>query len=72
MSSNYFGYFSFEIAHMHPFFLRFLKIFHVPALGPANSSAGRASDCSSQGRRFEPSLVDIKISLTQLVGSIPT
>ena len=37
------------------------------ALVPANSSVGRASDCSSEGRRFEPGLVDIETSLTQLV-----
>ena len=47
-----------------------------------NSSVGRASDCRSEGRWFEPDLVDIKTSLTQLVecqphelkamGSIPT
>ena len=64
-----------------PFCDSFL-IFHVLALGPANSSVGRVADCSSQGRRFEPGLVDIETSLTQLVecqphelkvvGSIPT
>ena len=52
------------------------------SVGSANSSVGRASDCSSEGRRFEPGLVDINTSLTQLVecqphelkavGSIPT
>ena len=52
------------------------------SVGSANSSVGRASDCSSEGRRFEPGLVDIKTLLTQLVecqphelkamGSIPT
>ena len=68
--------------HMcNPFCDSFL-IFHVLALGPANSSVGRASDCSSEGRRFEPGLVEIETSLTQLVecqphelkvvGSIPT
>ena len=46
------------------------------------TSVGRASDCSSEGRRFKPGLVDIETSLTQLVecqpyelkgvGSIPT
>ena len=46
-------------------------IFRVLALGPANSSVGRASDCSSEGRRFEPGLVDIETSLTQLVGCQP-
>ena len=57
-------------------------VFHSYSISPANSSVGRASDCSSEGRRFEPDLVDIKTSLTQLVecqphelkavGSIPT
>ena len=52
------------------------------SVGSANSSIGRVSDCSSEGRQFEPGLVDIKTSLTQLVecqpqelkvvGSIPT
>ena len=52
------------------------------SIGSANSSVGRASDCSSEGRRFKPGLVDIKTSLAQLVecqphelkavGSIPT
>ena len=55
---------------------------HSYSIGPANSSVGRASDCSSEGRRFEPDLVEIKTSLNQLVecqppelkavGSIPT
>ena len=55
---------------------------HLCSVGSANSSVGRVSDCSSEGRQFEHSLVDIKISLTQLVecqphelkavGSIPT
>ena len=55
---------------------------HSCFVGSANSSVGRASDCSSEGRRFERSFVDIKTSLTQLVecqphelkvvGSIPT
>ena len=56
---------------------------YLCSIGSANSSVGRASsDCSSEGRRFEPDLVDIKTSLTQLVecqpdelkaaGSIPT
>ena len=55
---------------------------HSCSVGSANSSVGRASDCSSEGRQFEPGLVDIKTSLTQLVecqphelkavGSIPT
>ena len=57
-------------------------VFHSYSISPANSSVGRASHCSSEGRRFEPDLVDIKTSLTQLVecqphelkavGSIPT
>ena len=61
---------------------RLNHVFHSYSIGPANSSVGRASDCSSEGRRFEPDLVDIKTSLTQLaecqphelkaVGSIPT
>ena len=55
---------------------------HLCSVGSANSSVGRVSDCSSEGRRFEPALVDIKTLLTQLVecqpqelkvmGSIPT
>ena len=55
---------------------------HSSSVGSANSSVGRASDCSSEGRHFEPGLVDKKTSLTQLVecqphelkavGSIPT
>ena len=65
----------------NPFCDSFL-IFDVLAVGPANSSVGRVSDCSSEGLRFEPGLVDIETSLTQLVecqphelkvvGSIPT
>ena len=48
-----------------PFCDSFL-IFCVLALGPVNSSVGRVSDCSSEGRRFEPGLVDIETScLTQ-------
>ena len=33
------------------------------SIGSANSSVGRVSDCirSSEGRRFEPSLVDTKL-----------
>ena len=55
---------------------------HSCSVGSFNSSVGRASDCSSEGRRFEPDLVNIKTLLTQLVeyqphelkamGSIPT
>ena len=30
------------------------------SIGPANSSVGRASDCSSEGRRFKPGLADVK------------
>ena len=55
---------------------------HSCSVGSANSSVGRVSDCISEGRRFEPGLVDVKTSLTQLVecqphelkamGSIPT
>ena len=54
----------------NPFCDSFL-IFHVLALVPANTSVGRASDCSSEGRRFEPGLVDIETSLTQLVECQP-
>ena len=42
-------------------------ILHDYSIGSANSSVGRASDCSSEGRRFEPDLADIKTSLTQLI-----
>ena len=55
---------------------------HSCSVGSANSSVGIASDSSSEGRWFEPGLVDIKTSLTQFVecqphelkavGSIPT
>ena len=75
-------YFSIGIAHAQPFRDQLKKEFCVLAVGPANSSVGRASDCNSEGRRFEPGLVDIETSLTQLVecqphelkvvGSIPT
>ena len=61
---------------------RLNHVLHSYSIGPANSSVGRASECSSEGRRFETDLVDIKTSLTQLaecqphelkaVGSIPT
>ena len=61
---------------------RQILIFRVLALGPENFSDGRASDCSSEGCRFEAGLVDIETLLTQLVecqphelkavGSIPT
>ena len=44
---------------------------HSCSVGSANSSVRRASDCSSEGRRFEPDLVDIKILLTQLVECQP-
>ena len=44
---------------------------HSCSVGSANSSVGRVSDCSSEGRRFEPGLVDIKTSLTQLVECQP-
>ena len=47
----------------------FLKSFRV--LASANSSVGRGPDCSSEGHRFEPGLVDIKTSLTQLVECQP-
>ena len=67
---------------MHNPFCDSFLIFRVFALGPANSSVGRASDSSSEGCRFEPGLVDTETSLTQLVecqphelkavGSIPT
>ena len=44
-------------------------IFRVLALSPANSSVGRASDCSSEGRRFEPGFVDIE-TLFNSVGRV--
>ena len=44
---------------------------YLYSIGSANSSVGRASDCSSEGRRFEPDLVNIKTSLTQLVECQP-
>ena len=44
---------------------------HSCSVGSANSSVGRASDCSSEGRQFKPGLVDIKTSLTQLVECEP-
>ena len=57
-------------------------ILYSCTIGSANSSVGRASDCSSDSRPFKPDLADIKTSLTQLVecqphelkamGSIPT
>ena len=66
----------------NPFRDRLNHVFHSYSIGPANSSVGRASDCSSECRQFEPDLVDIETSLTQLVecqphelkavGSIPT
>ena len=62
---------SFGIAHARSFLWWYL-IVCILALGPANSSVGRASDCSSEGRRLEPGLVHIETLLTQLVGSIPT
>ena len=31
------------------------------SIGPANSSVGRASDCSSEGRRFKPGLADVNL-----------
>ena len=52
-------------------FVIVFKIFCVLALGPANSSVGRVSDCSSEGGRLERGLVDIKTSLTQLVECQP-
>ena len=55
---------------------------YLYSIGSAISSVGTASDCSSESCRFEPDLVDVKTSLTQLVecqphelkfvGSIPT
>ena len=41
------------------------------SIGFVNSSVGRASDCSSEGRRFKPDLADKKTSLTQLVECQP-
>ena len=48
-----------------PQFLNFydVQLNHVLysySIGPANSSVGRASDCSSEGRRFKPVLADVK------------
>ena len=66
----------------NPFCDRLNHVLHSYSIAPVNSSVGRVSDCSSEGRRFEPDLVDIRTSLTQLVecqphelkavGSIPT
>ena len=42
-----------------------VRLYHVLILcsiGSANSSAGRASDCSSEGHQFEPGLVATKQS----------
>ena len=50
---------------------RLNHVLHSYSIGPANSSVGRASDCSSEGRRLEPDLVDIETSLTQLVECQP-
>ena len=71
-----------RLSMRNPFRDRLNHVLHSYAIGPANSSVGRASDCSSEGRWFEPDLVDIKTPLTQLVecqphelkavGSIPT
>ena len=55
----------------NPFRDRLNHVLHSYSIGPANSSVGRASDCSSEGRRFKPDLVDIKTSLTQLVECQP-
>ena len=35
------------------------KLDHL-TISPANSSVGRVSDCSSEGRRFKPGLADVK------------
>ena len=80
-SDYYYILFIWDCACATLFVIVFL-IFRVFALGRANSSVGRASDCSSEGCWFEPGLVDIETSLTQLVecqphelkvmGSIPT
>ena len=74
---------SFFVLQCKKFFCHHLNCVLVLAfVGSANSSVGRASDCSSEGQRFEPDLVDMKTSLTHLVecqshelkavGSIPT
>ena len=55
----------------NPFRDRLNRVLHSYSIGPANSSVGRASDCSSEGHQFEPDLVDIKTSLTQLVECQP-
>ena len=53
----------------NPFLDRLNHVLHLYSFRPAKSSVGGASDCSSEGRRFEPDLVDIKTSLTQLSAS---
>ena len=50
---------------------RLNHVLHSHSIGPADSSVGRESDCSPEGGRFEPDLVDIKTSLTQLVECQP-
>ena len=44
---------------------------YLYSFGSANSSVGKATDCSSEGCRFKPDLVNIKTSLTQLVECQP-
>ena len=44
---------------------------YLYSIGSANRSVGRASDGSSEGRRFKPDLADIKTSLIQLVECQP-
>ena len=44
---------------------------YLYSIGSANSSVGRASDCSYEGCWFESDLVDIKTSFTQLVECQP-
>ena len=54
-----------------PFRDQLNHVLHSYSITPVYSSVGRASDCSSHGRRFEPDLVDIRTSLTQLVECQP-
>ena len=51
---------------------RLNHVLHSYSIGPANSSVGRASDCSSEGHRFKPGLVDVNLTfLTRLVEQQP-
>ena len=44
----------------HFFIIDYIIFLHSNSIGPANSSVGRVSDCSSEGRRFKPGLADVK------------